>query len=242
MPCATDAGALATALCVLAGEDGLRLVAGVRDAECLLVMRDGRRLASPGWAAIETPSASPAISGVFAAAARTDGATASPAAESAAKNWDPSFEVVINLELADVGGGRARRPYVAVWIEDQDKFPVRTVALWFKGQRWLPELRSWYRADQLRSMAEGTPIAGSVSSATRASGKYTIKWDGKDNLGRAVASGKYTVMIEAAREHGTHQLVHAEFETSGTAQHVNLPANIELASVSVDYRRKPNAR
>lgn len=236
-PSATDAGALATALCVLSADEGLRLVASRREVECLLVTGDGRRLASAGWKTFETQPTPTAFPGVHAAAAKSGGANSATAA-----GGDPAFEVVINLEIANVTGGRARRPYVAVWIEDKDNFPVRTVALWFKGPRWLPDLRSWYRADQMRAMAEGTQITHSVSSATRGSGKYTLKWDGKDQLGKPVPPGKYMVMIEAAREHGTHQLVHADLETSGTAQHVNLPANVELASISVDYRRKAAAR
>ena len=33
----------------------------------------------------------------------------------------------------------------------------------------------------------------SFSSATRASGHYTLQWDGKDNQGKLVKPGKYTV-------------------------------------------------
>jgi hypothetical protein len=44
-----------------------------------------------------------------------------------------------------------------------------------------------------------------VATATRPAGKYTLKWDGKDNAGKPVKPGKYTVILEAAREHGTYQ-------------------------------------
>jgi hypothetical protein len=29
-----------------------------------------------------------------------------------------------------------------------------------------------------------------------------LKWDGKDNAGKLVNAGQYTVLVEAAREHG----------------------------------------
>ncbi|MEI6606389.1 MAG: FAD:protein FMN transferase, partial [Verrucomicrobiota bacterium] len=52
-PNAADAGALATACCVLQPEASLRLVASRPAAECLLLTADGRRLASKGWQALE---------------------------------------------------------------------------------------------------------------------------------------------------------------------------------------------
>ena len=105
---------------------------------------------------------------------------------------------------------------LSAWVEDKDKYPVRTLALWFKGERWLPDLRAWHHSDQLRALAEGSDITTSVSSATRSPGKYTLKWDGKDNGGKLVKAGKYTVYIEAAREHGTYQLMKQEIDFSAS--------------------------
>jgi hypothetical protein len=152
--------------------------------------------------------------------------------------WDPNDELTITLELAQIGGGRARRPYVAVWIEDANKFPVRTIALWEQKPRWVPELRAWYHADQERAAAEHHDITSSVSSATRPPGKYTLKWDGKDNNGKPVKAGKYTVNIEAAREHGTYQILRQEMDFAGTPQHIDLKGGTEIASASLDYGRK----
>lgn len=234
---ATDAGALATALCVMSADEGLALAATLPGVECLVVMNDGRRLATAGWNAIEVPRSDAAATGVHAAVAAT---SQTPSAQ--APVWDPTFELAVNLEIAAIGGGRAKRPFLAVWIEDKDGFPLRTLALWYHGERWLPDLKAWYHADSVRSMAEGTQIAASVSSATRAPGKYTVKWDGKDSAGRAVPRGIYTVAIEVAREHGTHQLIRQQLDFAGTGERKDLPANIELASASLDFRRKTSAR
>ena len=110
------------------------------------------------------------------------------------------------------------------------------------GDRWLPDLRSWYRGDQLRALAEGAQIAGSVSSATRGPGKYTLRWDGRDNQGKPVPAGKYTVFVEAAREHGTHQLVSGDLACNGNAARLELASNVELSGISVDYRARRAAR
>ena len=41
---------------------------------------------------------------------------------------EPEFELTVTVELAQPGG-MAKRPYVAIWIEDADRRPVRTIAL-----------------------------------------------------------------------------------------------------------------
>ncbi len=252
-PRATDAGALATALCVMSPEEGLRLVATIAEAECLLLLADGRQITSVGWSRFALPPRN-----VHAAVATTAALGSIPIASDTAA-WDPAFELAVNFEIAVTGpqggqeGGRkegrggkgrggAKRPFVAIWIEDKDHFPLRTVALWYHGNRWLPDLRGWSHADQVRAKAEGTQIADTVSSATRSAGKYTVKWDGKDGAGQFVPRGKYTVFIEVAREHGTHQLIKHEVDFSGEAAHVDLPGNVELASASLDYRRKAATR
>lgn len=220
-PNATDAGALATSFCVLQPDESLRLATSLPGVECLLITKDGQRITSKGWSALETPLAAPRVNTV-----------------SSVQAWDQSFELAINLELARIDDPRYRRPYVAVWVEDKDRFPVRTIALWYQKPRWLPDMKSWSRGERLRSMAEGSDLISSVSSATRPAGKYTVKWDGKDNHGKLVAPGKYTVFIEAAREHGTYQIIRHEMDFRGAAQQINLPGNAEIASASLDYRKK----
>src|SRR3954451_10980265 len=146
----------------------------------MLTTADGARIASPRWKdfAVSRP--------ISAFAAKPTPQAASSVAQ------DVGMEMTIAIELAHMSGN-SRRPYVAIWIEDKDKFPVRTLALWYQKERWLPELRAWYRDDRMRAMAEGNSVAASIASATRPSGKYTVKWDGKDNAGKLVKAGKYTV-------------------------------------------------
>jgi thiamine biosynthesis lipoprotein ApbE len=212
-PDPVDAGALATAMSVLTPEEGMQMAAlYVPAAEYLLIARDGARIASRGWFGMQS-----------AAAAKPAGATS-------------THKMTVTLELARIEGQRYRRPYVAVWIEDQDKFPVRTIALWLEKTRWLPDLRTWHRADRLRALAEGNEIVSTVSSATRSPGKYTLEWDGKDAQGKALKPGKYTVCIEVAREHGTYQIIRQEIDLNGGPKQIALNGNPEVASASLDYR------
>ena len=122
-------------------------------------------------------------------------------------------------------------------MEDKDKFPVRTVALWLEKDRWLPELKGWFRDDRLRLLAEGNEIAASVSSATRPPGKYTLKWDGKDAKGALVKAGKYTFCIEASREHGSYQILRQEIDLTAASKQFPLTGGTEIAAASIDYRK-----
>ncbi|HEY3443152.1 MAG TPA: DUF2271 domain-containing protein [Paludibaculum sp.] len=219
-PTAADAGALATALNVVSVEEASRLAAKTPGAEYMLIAANGRRIQSAGWKAMEMPLA------------------AAPAAQpAAAGTWNAAYELVVSLELSRFDGQPYRRPFVAVWIEDKDRFPVRTLALWFDKERWLPDLKQWYRDERLRSLAEGNDITASVSSATRPPGKYSLKWDGKDQTGKPVKTGRFTVCIEAAREHGTYQVIRQEVDFNGKPQQFQLPANIEIAGAALDYRK-----
>lgn len=218
---ATDAGALATALNVLSPEEGRRLVAPVPGAEYLLITADGKRIRSKGWKMIEPRPGTEAASG------RED------------KQWDPNYEVAVNLQLATIEGMRAHRPFVAVWVEDEYKKPVKQLAVWYGKARWLNEMRSWHYAYYL-AFSSGNSNIISTTGATRPPGKYTLKWDGKDDQGNFVKQGTYTVYIEAAREHGTHQLMRQEI-TVKKPQHYDLAGNTEISAASLDYRKKADA-
>jgi thiamine biosynthesis lipoprotein len=139
--------------------------------------------------------------------------------------------------LSLIEGFRVRRPYVAVWIEDEKRSPVRTIALWFAKFKFLRELYAWNLAENTLSTSEDTHVLNSVSSATRPPGKYTFRWDGKDDYGKPVKAGTYTVMIEAAREHGTDQLMRQEIDFNGSPKQFQLPGGVEIASASLDYHK-----
>jgi len=150
---------------------------------------------------------------------------------------DSGYELTVNVEIPQTQGFGARRPYVAVWIGDKDRYPVKTLAVLFEKSRGLNELRAWYRDDRMRAMSEGTEILGSVTSATRLPGKYTFKWTGRDNGGKSVKAGKYTVLVEAAREHGGYNLVRKEMTFNGEPSQVQAKAEAELGVVVMDYHK-----
>lgn len=224
---ASEAGALATSFNVLSLNEIHKLAGNRSDIAYLLVTKDGTEIKSDSWARYEIGREKPNLPVLTKSKAD--------------KTWNTKFELVVNLELANLESGdgrRVRRPFVAVWVEDASKAPVRNLAIWYNKPRWLPDLKSWSRAngDEFRKGADGK--LSSTSSATRGPGKYSLVWDGKDDQGKLVKAGNYTVYIEVAREHGTYQMVSKQMKFTGVAQKVELTPNTELASASLDYRKK----
>ncbi len=222
---AETAGALATAFAVLPVEQSRALAAATPGVQYLLVLADGEEVRSSGF---------PAPAGLQPVLYMPARAASAPTAGM----WNPAYELNIGLELPRIADARYRRPYVAVWVEDSDHFPVRTLALWTQNPRWLPELKQWYRDDQFRHLAEGNDISRTVTSATRPPGKYTLKWDGKDNEGKPVKAGKYTICVEASREHGGYDVERHELDLGAAPQQATLEGSKELGAVTLDYRKR----
>ena len=214
-PDAVTAGALATAFNVLTLEESKALASKYSEAEYLIVDMEGETHVSDNWSGRSLILDSP-IEMVHVKD----------------KLWTAGQELLINVELADLGGG-ARRPYVAVWIEDEQHKPVRRLALWYRKPRWLPDLRSF--SDAQREV----PIdLMSIASATRSAGNYSLIWDGKNDQGEYVALGNYTVYIEAAREHGTYQLMKQTMKFDGKAKSQALSGNEEVSGANLVYKTK----
>ncbi len=217
---AATTGALATAFSVLSPEESHELATKTGGVEYLLLTKNGERIASDGWSSYQAP------------VLRTS-AYRSPATADA--GWNQGFELDVDIELAQIGSFRVHRPYIAVWIEDENHAPIRTLALWFGKMRYLEELSSWYRAAQ---RVNGEQIIRTVSSPTRSPGKYTLKWDGKDDRGNFVKAGQYFVCVEAAREHGTHQIQRQEVDFNGKPQQLNMSGGTELGATTLDYHKR----
>lgn len=236
-PTARDADALATAFSVLEPSESLRLARQLEGVQCLLITTSGQRLTTPGWSLIEAlPDASPTQ--LSQAETKTpEGQPAVPV------DWNGGFELEVQLQINGADGGRRyRRPYVAVWVEDDEGYPVKTLALWVqrtgKGPRWIPDLKRWYKADHLRQINEETDLVKTMSEPTRKPGEYKLVWDGTDHAGKVVPPGEYTVSIEAAREHGTYQIIRKKMKLDREAVQEPLPGNQEIKSATLHYRQR----
>jgi thiamine biosynthesis lipoprotein len=213
---ATDAGALATAFNVMLPSESIALAENMIDVDYLIITKNGDRFESKNWKKLE------AILPI------------NTLKNNGQKDW--TKEIVIGLELAPQTG-YAKRPFAAIWIEDKDQKTVKTIALWYNKGRWLPDLRDWYRKNGSKLAADPNTFV-SITSSTRSPGKYTMKWDGKDEKGVTLKPGKYTVHIEVAREHGGYDLLEQELNCSSADQQFTLKGNSEVGTINLAYKTK----
>lgn len=151
----------------------------------------------------------------------------------------PTMTMEVTINRPGSTGRGYRRPYVAAWFADKDGFPVRTLLLWVQstgpGPRWIPDLRQWYRDDRLRRIVDDQDLVDAVSSPTRSVGTYKVSWDGNDDLGQPLPPGEYTLLVEAAREHGTYQLIREKLTLGTTPFRKEIAGNVEIKSVVVSF-------
>ncbi len=238
-----DADALATALNVLGPEEARRLAGAIPGVEFLVVENDGTTTRSPGWHRYERATPTLLASADDSGKEKGQGSVAENPADG--KPWNPDFEMVVHYEVnRPDGGGRYRRPYVVVWVEDAKGNLVRTLSLWVSMGgagpfQWMPDLKRWYAADTERKLRDKKELFYTLARPTRPPGKYRVIWDGKDNFKKLLPAGEYTITIEAAREHGTYQEIRKKVTVGETPFTEELKGNVEIRSASIEYRRKP---
>ena len=139
-------------------------------------------------------------------------------------------QVVIDFTYAPSSGGKAKNPYIAVWVETASGDFVDTVSLWYESgenDRYLRDMRAWISA------SGGTDR--SMSSATRTAGSYSVVWDGADASGQKVAQGEYLIFIECARERGPYEVISQPMNIGTTPTSASPAGKGEISAISMNY-------
>lgn len=208
-PASADADALSTALCAMPPSDSLPLVDRLAGFEALVTDAEGRRHVSAGWAALTEPRL------ILAQA---------PSA------WPAGFQLTIDYEIPP-HGGRAQPPYVVVWITNAAGSPVRTLAVMGADARFIDENFIWWRRVG-RLLGKGIDAA---ARPTRRPGRYALAWDGRDDRSQPLPQGRYTVHIEASREHGGHGYQTFDVMLGAQPAGAESPGDEELGPATVRY-------
>lgn len=164
-------------------------------------------------------------------------------APAAQANWPDGYQVTININLVAPAGGPGggprrggkgyKRPYVAVWVEDAKGAVVKTITVWGRERKYIPDLSEWFKA-----IKRDQQLASSVARGTRDAGQYSVTWDGKDERGNPVAKGDYVIKLEINREHGRHVGEVARLNCGDKKTTSTLRATAESAESLVEYAPK----
>lgn len=130
-------------------------------------------------------------------------------------------------------GGIASSQY-AIWVEDAIGRPVRTIFVTrFTATRGFSErpdaVPTWVaRANP----AQMTPDqVDAVSGATPSNGRLHYIWDGKDDQGKTVSAGTYTVFLEGTLYWNTRVLYSAQVQWGGPSS-ASLPVKVHKTGTS----------
>ena len=74
-----------------------------------------------------------------------------------------------------------------------------------------------------------------MTRATRSPGRYQLLWDGLDDAGQPVPEGKYKIVVETNREHGSYAKESGVIECGARAATVVLKENNEFEAVTLSY-------
>ncbi len=211
-PTAADADALASIFHVLSPAQSLLLADSLPGVAAHVVDASGTAHVSDGWVRLaQNGPARPVL---------------------AAPAWPPGFAVKIDYEVPVITGGRrARVPYVTIWVSNEAGDAVRTLAYYADKQRFMRENYVFWE-----QIGGANPaLVASVTRPTRPPGAYSLTWDGHDDSGKPVPQGRYTVNIEASREHGGHNIERIEIQLGTNPATASAPAQAEIGAAKVTY-------
>lgn len=239
------------------GHDSRRLTIGNRSFSHILAPRDGWPRYHPLTAVVVAPSATEADAlatalttldihrsldwlnshGQYAALLIDD-----KGHQFASDNWHQSYQpeqqqaeplATIEFRLPKLRVSNYRKPYVALWIENPQRQPVKTLMLLGDSERWMSENRHWWRTQGRQSPEL---LLQGFARATRRAGEYTVQWDGRDDYGKGLQAGNYRLVIEAAREHGGHERLALDFKLGQSGKTWSVAGQSEIAQLGITLR------
>lgn len=143
-------------------------------------------------------------------------------------------KIDIEFELPNIETSMYARPYVAVWIEDQQRQSVKTLQLWVGKDEWLKDLRSWWR----KVGRYDRELVDAVTSATRPAGQYRFVWDGTNDDGQRLPQGDYTLLVEVVREHGGRNYLRQKMRLAESEMRYQMKPTEETGVITVNYQVK----
>lgn len=144
--------------------------------------------------------------------------------------------VTVDVEIPRLSVAEYHKPYVAAWIEDGAGAHKSNLFVWYqagKGDKWLKDLRAWWRKSGRDLSA---PDVSGLSSASKAPGRQTAKIDSAVAF-KGLTPGDYVLNVEASREGGGREVVKAPFKWDGKkAFAVSAKGATELGAVAFNFK------
>jgi hypothetical protein len=152
----------------------------------------------------------------------------------------------LSVELPRIDVAEYHRPYVAMWLEREDKSVAANLAVWYQikkaaaaspnpqgGAKWLPDLRQWWR----RSGRDLQMPVDGISGATRAPGEQVLNFSSDKGPLANLPAGQYKLIVETAREDGGREVIDIPFQWPvKQAQQFKAKGETELGAIVLDVQ------
>jgi len=199
---AIEAGVLVQALLSVSVHDALEQVNKMTNVTALAITETGMFFASKEWYSETSESTTP---------------------------WAVEQKFSIDYEIPTLDVAEYRRPYLAIWIADEQGNSILQLQLLGNG-RWLRDLRLWWR----KFGRADDSLVDALAGATAKPGRYRIEWDGRDGQGEKVVQGNYELHVEVAREHGEREAIVVPFVLNGQPISATAKGTQEIGRVHLD--------
>ncbi|MDQ8185091.1 DUF2271 domain-containing protein [Pelagicoccus sp. SDUM812002] len=146
-------------------------------------------------------------------------------------------QLTSSIEIPRLDVAEYHRPYVAAWIESEERQLVANLAVWYdtemadrEGETWLKDLRQWWRKGG-RSLE--LPVDG-VTGPTKPVGKHEMAIDLDQTAMAELPAGEYYFVVEASREVGGRELLRIPFQwTENPSAQGEVSGERELGKVTL---------
>jgi hypothetical protein len=146
----------------------------------------------------------------------------------------------IDLAVPAINASPYHRPFVAVWLEDVNRKPIKTLAVWYDDETWLKDMRQWWR--KLGRQIHNSQGFDGLSGATQKPGNYSVAWDGRDSKGEKVDLNEVLLNIEMVREEGDRTYIRQSViltkDTAGNT--IIIPADGEIGQATIQLAKTYN--
>lgn len=116
-------------------------------------------------------------------------------------------QFILEIEVPQMSVSEYHAPYVATWIESQDRTIKVPTSLWYDNQtKWLKDIRQWWRKT---GRYQKSPYDG-VTGATRKPGRHKLKLNANQIVNQ-LKPGDHVLLVEAAREVGGREVLQIPF-------------------------------
>lgn len=159
------------------------------------------------------------------------------------KTGTASNGLIIDVALPMFDIADYRGPYVSVWISDDKNRLVKSLALRGTSERWLSELRTWWRrvgrkeSGRKEAGRNSESLIDGFSGATKKNTPLHIVWDGLDDYGNAVIDKQLVLHVEVAREHGGRSYEKIPFAIDELTQPIEVNGDNEIASIRLSAKK-----